>query len=73
MPGEGRSQFGVEIVRREGGGITGVVGPCAPGEDLEECEVRGIFWRCGLEGLDVGGLEQLGEDVCVGGGGGLRD
>ena len=50
-----------------------VVAPGAPGEDLEEGEIAGMFWCGGAEGLDVGSLEQLGEDVCVGSGNGLRD
>lgn len=40
-----------------GGGLTGVVGPGAPGEDLQEGEVTGMFFRRCLERLDVGCLE----------------
>ena len=39
------------------GVLTGVVGPGAPGEDLEEGQVGGIVGGGCLEGLDVGGLE----------------
>ncbi len=33
----------------------------------------GMLWRRGAERLDVGGLEQLGEDVSIGGGCSLSD
>ena len=56
--------------REVGRGRTFVVGQRAPGEYLEEGEVAGVFGG-GLESLDVGRLEQLGEDEGVGGGGGL--
>ena len=32
-----------------------------------------MFWGCRAEGLDVGGLEQFGEDVGIWGGGRLGD
>lgn len=44
---------------------TCVIRPGAPGENLEERDVAGMFGRCGAESLDIGGLKQLGEDVCV--------
>lgn len=50
-----------------------IVAPGAPGEDLEEGEVAGMFGCGGAESLDIGGLEQLGKDVCVGSGNGLGD
>lgn len=52
------------------GALTVVVGPGAPGECFEECEVAGVFGGGGAEGADGGGLQQLGEDVGVWGGGG---
>lgn len=51
---------------------TVVVGPGAPGEDLEEGEVGGVVGGGGAQGLDVGRLQQFGEDVGVWGGGRLR-
>lgn len=49
-----------------------VRGAGAVGEDLEEDEVAGKVGGGG-EGLDGGGLEQLGEEVCVWGRGGAGD
>lgn len=42
------------------------------GESLEEGEVRGVLGRA-REGLDLGRLEELGEDEGVWGRGGARD
>ncbi len=55
------------------GGNTFIVLPGAPAEDLEESIVARGFRRGAAQGLDVGRLQQLGEDVGVCGGGGLRD
>lgn len=57
----------------EGWRRTRVIRPGAPGEDLEQRDVAGMVGRCGAESLDVGGLEQLGEDVGVWGGCRLDD
>lgn len=50
---------------------TCVVGPGAPGEDLEEGVVRCVFSGSGLQSCDVGGLEEFGEDIGIWGGGRL--
>lgn len=50
----------------EGGvGQTFIVRPGAPCEDFEEGEIAGVVRGSIAERLDVGGLQQLGEDVCV--------
>lgn len=49
-----------------------VVCPGAPCEDLQQREARGILFGS-PQALDVGRLQQLGEDVCVWRAGGLRD
>ncbi len=55
------------------GGSTFVVLPCSPAEDLEESVVARVIRRGAAQGSDVGRLQQLGEDVGICGGGGLRD
>ena len=50
--------------------VVGLVG--AVGEDLEQAQVRGVLGRL-REGLDLGRLQQLREDVGVGVRGGLGD
>lgn len=59
--------------RKRGNWQTLIVTPGAPGEYLEEGKVAGMFRRGGAKSLDVRGLEQLGENVCVGSGNGLGD
>lgn len=52
---------------------TFIVLPCPPAEDLEEGVVARVFRRGAAQGLDVGRLQQLGENVGACSGGGLRD
>ena len=48
-----------------------VVGVGSIAEDLEDGEMVCVLWRGG-EGLDLGGVEELGEDEGVGGAGCAR-
>lgn len=48
-----------------GGGVTVVIMPCSPGEDLQEGEVGCVFIPGLTQGLDVGRREKFSEDVCV--------
>ena len=57
--------------RRRGAPL--VVGVGAVAKDLEDGQIGRILWVGGGQGLDLGRLEQLGEAVCAGVGGGADD
>ena len=64
-----------ENLEKLGGVCTFVVLPCAPGEDLQEGKVAGVFGGGvgGPERLDCWGVEELGEYVGVWAGGRVGD
>lgn len=61
------------MCRRRGCGAPLVVGVGAVAEDLEDGQVGGILRVGGGQGLDLGRLKQLGEEVGAGVGGGADD